>query len=115
MKSSYSAFLFLMYLITACQQQQQQQQPKPLTNAELKEKANRLAHEFIIVDTHVDIPYRLREKMADISQQTADGDFDYVRAKAGGLDATFISIYVPALYERKGAKAMADPCAWSLA
>src|SRR5574341_452056 len=112
MKSLYSTFLVLVCLTIACQQQQQQQQQqhlKPLTDAELKEKANRLAHEFIIVDTHVDIPYRLREKMADISQQTADGDFDYVRAKAGGLDAPFMSIYVPAEYEEKGgAKAVAD-------
>jgi hypothetical protein len=44
-------FLFHDCLTIACQQQQQQQHPKPLTDAELKEKANRLAHEFIIVDT----------------------------------------------------------------
>lgn len=109
MKAFYSAFLLSVLFMAACRQQPQPQPAKSLTDAELKEKANQLAHELIIVDTHVDVPYRLQEKMADISQRTADGDFDYVRAKAGGLDAPFMSIYVPAEYEEKGgAKAYAD-------
>jgi membrane dipeptidase len=109
MKSLSIALLVVACALVACQQQQQQPQPKPLTDAELREKANRLAHEFIIVDTHVDTPDRLRGKMADISQRTEDGDFDYVRAKAGGLDAPFMSIYVPAEYEGKGgAKKLAN-------
>ncbi len=107
MKLLYAAFLFLFLNVLACRQQQPQ--PKSLTAAELREKANRLAQEFIIVDTHIDTPDRLRGKMADISQRTEDGDFDYVRAKAGGLDAPFMSIYVPADYEAKGgAKKLAD-------
>jgi membrane dipeptidase len=110
MKIFYSIVLILALAVIGCQQNQPQPQPaKPLTDAELREKANKLAHEFIIVDTHVDIPYRLREKMEDISVQTAGGDFDYVRAKAGGLSAPFMSIYVPAEYEEKGgAKKLAD-------
>jgi membrane dipeptidase len=104
MKSFYATLFILVCGLFACQQQS-----KPLADAELKEKASRLAHEFIIVDTHVDVPYRLREKMADISQKTEDGNFDYPRAKAGGLDAPFMSIYVPASYEETGgAKALAD-------
>lgn len=68
-----------------------------------------LAHRIIIVDTHVDVPYRLEEKMEDISSRTESGDFDYPRAKAGGLDAPFMSIYVPASYQKKGgAKDYAD-------
>ena len=110
MKKFYAVMFCWLVGLSACQQQEQQPQPsKSLTDAELREKANKLAHEFIIVDTHVDIPYRLREKMEDISVQTAGGDFDYVRAKAGGLDAPFMSIYVPAEYEEKGgAKNLAD-------
>jgi len=108
MKSFYSAILVLLLATAACQQSKPQP-AKPLTDAELREKASKLAHEFIIVDTHVDVPYRLQEKMEDISVQTAGGDFDYVRAKAGGLNAPFMSIYVPAAYEEKGgAKTYAD-------
>ena len=65
-------------------------------------RAARLARDYLIVDTHVDVPYRLMEKMEDISVRTESGDFDYPRARAGGLDAPFMSIYVPAEYQEKG-------------
>lgn len=78
-------------------------------DAKLREKANHLAQKLLLVDTHVDVPYRMREKVEDISMRTAGGDFDYVRAKEGGLNAPFMSIYVPSEYEPKGlAKALAD-------
>lgn len=69
---------------------------------DLQAKAERIAQEQLIVDTHVDVPYRLLEEMEDISQATENGDFDYPRAKAGGLDAPFMSIYVPARYQQEG-------------
>jgi membrane dipeptidase len=55
-----------------------------------------LARQWILVDTHIDVPYRLHDVMEDISKRTPNGDFDAVRAKAGGLDAPFMSIYLPA-------------------
>lgn len=73
------------------------------------DEARRIARESIIVDTHIDVPYRLREKFEDVSRRTESGDFDYPRARAGGLDAAFMSIYIPPRYEEKGgAKALAD-------
>lgn len=71
----------------------------PVDNAA---KANELAASLLIVDTHVDVPYRLQEEWADVSAATADGDFDYPRAKAGGLNAPFMSIYIPAEKEKDG-------------
>jgi len=65
-------------------------------------RAQRLAHEILIIDTHVDVPYRLVEKMEDISVATEGGDFDYPRAVTGGLDAPFMSIYVPASFQHTG-------------
>ncbi|MEN7549816.1 dipeptidase [Rapidithrix thailandica] len=97
----------------ACEGKEQKQK---LTEEELKVKANELAHKFIITDGHVDLPYRLRVHMfrlqkvyVDVSQSTEDGDFDYNRAKEGGLDAPFMSIYVPSSYQESGgAKLVAD-------
>ncbi|MEE8587540.1 MAG: dipeptidase, partial [Acidobacteriota bacterium] len=44
-----------------------------------------------------------------ISERTESGDFDYPRAREGGLDTAFMSIYVPAAYqETGGAKEYAD-------
>ncbi|MEE9268624.1 MAG: dipeptidase [Candidatus Krumholzibacteria bacterium] len=71
--------------------------------------ATRLAQDFIIADTHIDVPYRLWKKMEDISVATEGGDFDYPRAKRGGLDAVFMSIFTPWQQEEKGgSKALAD-------
>ena len=72
-------------------------------------RGKELADRFLVVDTHIDVPYRLKDEMEDVSLRTAKGDFDHPRAVAGGLDTTFMSIYVPAkLQESGGAKALAD-------
>tara|TARA_A100001011_G_scaffold252981_1_gene261227 strand:+ start:110 stop:1273 length:1164 start_codon:yes stop_codon:yes gene_type:complete len=75
----------------------------------LKARANELAQKFIITDGHIDLPWRLHKNgYEDISVRTPGGDFDYIRAKQGGLDAPFMSIYVPATYQvTGGAKEMA--------
>ena len=75
----------------------------------LRTRANELAQKFIITDGHIDVPWRLNKKFEDISVRTETGDFDYVRAKEGGLDVPFMSIYIPSSYiESGGAKEKAD-------
>ncbi len=68
----------------------------------LLEKANMLAQKIIIIDTHIDVPYRLDTKWEDISQRTENGDFDYPRAVKGGLNVPFMSIFVPSRYQTEG-------------
>jgi len=59
----------------------------------------------IAIDMHVDTAQRLLDEHVDIEQQLRDGHFDAVRAKAGGLDAQFFSIWVePQLFGGGGAK-----------
>lgn len=74
----------------------------------LKEKANELAQRYILTDGHVDLPYRLRIKHFRLEREylgipvsTPEGDFDFERAKKGGLDAPFMSIYIPSSYQLK--------------
>ena len=64
--------------------------------------ANAIAKSSIIVDTHIDVPYRISAIPADISEATESGDFDYPRAVSGGLNAPFMSIYTPAELEAEG-------------
>jgi membrane dipeptidase len=78
-------------------------------------KARDLAKKFIIVDGHVDLPYRLKIKnfrleksYTGIPVSSKDGDFDYKRAQKGGLDAPFMSIYIPAELDTKAAQLLAD-------
>nr|WP_238322405.1 membrane dipeptidase [Kordiimonas gwangyangensis] len=61
--------------------------------------AKRIASETIIVDTHIDVPYRLGHAWEDVSGPTAKGEFDYPRAVAGGLNVAFMSIYTPSRYD----------------
>lgn len=90
-------------LAIACGPSEKTQVPVDLT-----EKAKDLARTSIIVDGHVDLPYRLNKKWDDISLSTPDGDFDYLRAVAGGLNAPFMSIFVPAENETEAAREVAD-------
>ncbi len=64
--------------------------------------ANQIARNNIIVDTHIDVPYRIEAEPADISEATEGGDFDYPRARSGGLNAPFMSIYTAAGLEAEG-------------
>ncbi len=112
MKYSLKIFVAL-FALAACQSPKQTAQEADAEN--LMTRANALAQEFIILDGHVDLPYRLREANFDITKEkelllsTKEGDFDLERAKAGGLDAPFMSIYIPAEYQvTGGAKALAD-------
>jgi membrane dipeptidase len=80
----------------------------------LEERAHVLAQDCLILDGHIDVPYRLRAQaekgaMDDVGLATPGGDFDYPRAVAGGLDAPFFSIYTPSEDEALGrSKAVAD-------
>jgi membrane dipeptidase len=69
---------------------------------DLGARALQLAQDNLIVDTHVDVPYRISRRPADVTQATEGGDFDYPRAVAGGLNAPFMSIYTPAELESLG-------------
>ncbi|MGS0498273.1 dipeptidase [Pseudoalteromonas mariniglutinosa] len=66
------------------------------------DKAIKLTQETILIDTHIDVPYRIHKSWADVTKATDDGDFDYPRAVKGGLNAPFMSIYIPANLEFEG-------------
>ena len=68
-----------------------------------------LTRRLLLVDTHIDVPYRLHKAWEDVSVATEGGDFDYPRAVAGGLDSMFMSIYIPADVDAAGeAKGFAE-------
>ncbi|MFN4946172.1 MAG: dipeptidase [Chryseotalea sp.] len=108
---SFSIFL----LLSACKKQTIEYTKLP--DEELKKIADSLAQQFIITDGHVDLPYRLKVKNFRLEKEflgipisTTEGDFDFERAKKGGLDAPFMSIYIPSRYQLQDdkGKALAD-------
>lgn len=74
----------------------------------LRARARELSQRFIIVDTHIDLPMNLYEKWHDISIRSNQGDFDYERAREGGLDVAFTALYTGLLEGSGKAKAVAD-------
>jgi membrane dipeptidase len=77
-------------------------QPPTAETAEAIADPNRIAKAHLIIDTHIDVPYRIFRNPADVSTATDSGQFDYPRARAGGLNAPFMSIYIPAAVDEAG-------------
>ena len=94
--------LFVLFLASCAEK-------KPvdrMNDEQLRKYADELAHKFIITDGHVDLPFRLKVKNFRLDREymgipvsTTEGDFDFERAKKGGLDAPFMSIYIPSSYQ----------------
>lgn len=114
MKSLTFCWIFLLLIAASCGEKRPVDR---MNDEQLSAYADELAHQYVITDGHVDLPFRLkmtnfvptREYMG-IPIKTDEGDFDYERAKKGGLDAPFMSIYIPSSYQLqpdKG-KALAD-------
>ena len=61
----------------------------------------------IAIDMHADTAQRLVDEHVDLEKLLPDGHFDAVRAKEGGLDAQFFSIWVePELFGGGGPRAV---------
>ncbi len=101
------ALLILLFAaITACTDN------KPATSGDYKARVQELLKTTMIVDTHIDFPWHLVEfekwykpGYTKWAIQNPDGNFDYERAKKGGLYGPFMSIYIPAKYQNEAGRA----------
>ncbi len=75
---------------------------------QLRKKADKLAKEILILDSHIDLPLHLMRKDFDVTVESNDGEFDLPRANKGGLNAAFMSIYTSPRTENNGAFRRAD-------
>ena len=104
----------IVFLLISCQGKKEDNQQMK-NEVELNKQAQALAEKFIITDGHIDLPYRLKgegylgsDTILDLTQETS-GNFDYPKSKRGGLDAPFMSIFIPAALQKTGgSKALAD-------
>lgn len=67
----------------------------------LYNKAKQLCRDFILIDTHIDLPDWLYDEWFDVTK-TSKGEVDYPRAIAGGLNIPFMSIYTAPSLEGTG-------------
>ena len=87
--------LLSLILLMSCAEQEKGLDPEELAN------------ELLIIDSHIDVPYRLwrqhlkGDEIENIAGSTK-GDFDFLRSKKGGLNVPFFSIYLPASTQEDG-------------
>ena len=116
--SSKIGILLLFAWLSVLPSQAQNRASAP-SKDKLRVLADSLAQALILVDGHIDLPYRLKVKnfrftreYLSIPLESGQGEFDWVRAKEGGLNAPFMSIYIPAAEQDPkrgfGGKALAD-------
>ena len=60
---------------------------------DITDAARKLAQDAVIVDTHIDAPELAMDEWHDLSQVTPEREFDYPRAREGGLDVAWMSIF----------------------
>ncbi len=78
-----------------------------LLSCSVQQKARKILSDTPVVDTHIDFPWHLVEYhkwykpgYTAFALNNPEGDFDYTRAKKGGLSGAFMSIYIPAQYQK---------------
>ena len=108
-KNACLVFMLLILMFAGCKSDQkmnQNNQSSPSTET-TNDTPISIHRRAIAIDMHADTAQRLLDENVDLQQELSDGHFDAVRAKAGGLDAQFFSIWVePQLFGATGARAM---------
>ena len=100
-------FFLAATFLSGCQKtKMNQDQTTPVAQAAAND-ADAIHKRAITVDMHIDTVQRVLDEHVDLQQQLSDGHFDAVRARAGGLDAQFFSIWVePQLFGGGGPRAV---------
>jgi membrane dipeptidase len=100
--------ILLSVLSSNCRMTEKTETPASATPQPAKsDDAIAVHRRAIAIDMHADTPQRLLDEQVDLAQRLPDGHFDSIRAREGGLDAQFFSIWVePQLFGGGGATAM---------
>ncbi len=100
--------ILLSILSTNCRMTEKTETLPPATEPDRKPNdAIAIHRRAIAIDMHADTTQRLVDEHVDLTQRLPDGHFDSVRAREGGLDAQFFSIWVePELFGGGGRSAM---------
>ncbi|HEX6187790.1 MAG TPA: dipeptidase [Pyrinomonadaceae bacterium] len=96
-----------LILVANCRYSTEPVEPEKMTTEISANDPAAIHQRAITVDMHADTAQRLVDEDVDLNKRLADGHLDAVRAREGGLDAQFFSIWVePQLFGGGGAGAM---------
>ncbi len=73
-------------------------QTPPTMQTQVSERAKKLHEQAFVFDGHIHVIDRQLYQGGDIGQLVADGQFDLPRAREGGIDAMFFSVFVTEEY-----------------
>src|SRR5215471_17454049 len=68
------------------------------TATQLSEEAKKLHADALVFDAHLHAVNRFFYLGGDMGQSAPDGQFDLPRARKGGVDAMFLSLYISERY-----------------
>lgn len=103
-----SVLILLAGFLNNCRMTEKTEAP-PSPTQELSKTNDVIAihRRALAIDMHADTAQRLVDEHVDLAQRLPDGHFDSVRAREGGLDAQFFSIWVePELFGGGGPRAI---------
>lgn len=114
LKSECRCLLFVVVVVllglnTDCRMSQKTETSAPSDQQQVNQDQDPLAihRQAIAIDLHTDTTQRLVDENLDLAGRLTDGHFDSVRAREGGLDAQFFSIWVePELFGGGGPNAI---------
>ncbi|MCC6537485.1 MAG: membrane dipeptidase [Bryobacterales bacterium] len=72
--------------------------PALIATAQISDEARRLHQDAFVFDGHIHVINRQFHDGTDIGQRLKGGQMDLPRAKAGGVDAMFFSLFIPEQY-----------------
>jgi membrane dipeptidase len=100
--------ILLLTFLANCRENKMNDSTPPATASKTRDNdALSIHRRAIAIDMHADTAQRLVDEDVDLEQLLSDGHFDAVRAKEGGLDAQFFSIWVePQLFGGGGPRAI---------
>jgi membrane dipeptidase len=99
--------ILLSILFTNCRMTEKTENRAPSSQAAKSVDPGTIHRRAIAIDMHADTTQRLVDEDVDLQERLPDGHFDSVRAREGGLDAQFFSIWVePDLFGGGGLRAM---------
>ena len=103
----FTNILLLTFLANCRENKMNDSTPTTTASKTTENDALSIHRRAIAIDMHADTAQRLVDEHVDLQQLLSDGHFDAVRAKEGGLDAQFFSIWVePQLFGGGGPRAI---------
>jgi len=99
MKKYFKSFCVIFFTLFFIQSLYLQSQEK--IDPKIWNKALKIHHRNIVIDTHCDTPMVMFNRGVNIGEKSDSNEVDLIRMKEGGLDAVFFAVYISNKLDKK--------------